>query len=337
VPDVTFYAWRFGESDQGLWRYARGTAVRLSPDSLTVTGSFAVAPDGRVAYVVDRPALLRADIVEQSADGRRLRTIVAGAMPAGGGTAPRQLAYSPDGSRLAWTWTKAEVESLYVADAGATDARGLAARVRVEYLDPSGSIVVAPMRWSPQGEVVFGPARTLAGVDPVTGAVRPIASGLGHIFDFDFAADGRLAVSSQPAGEFARRILVQQSVGAPLAELPGSTGRFSNAVRWAPDGRRIATIGPDTTWVETGPGTGFQNEEPVLRVLTLDGAGARQTAVRVASIHGWTPDGHVVLSGRPASGGSVYGVEVYVVDPHRGARNVSNTPLIDERLATMAR
>ena len=329
--DVTFYAIRFAESDLGLWRYEGGSASKVSPDSLDAllaTSSFAIAPDGRVAYVIDRPALLRVDIVEQAADGRRLRTIVAGPQPAGGGTRPRQLAYSADGSRLAWIWTRSDAESLYVADAGATVARSLAGRVR--------SIPAAPMRWSPQGDIVFGPPGTLAGVDPATGAVRPIATLAGLIHDYDLAADGRLVVSVRQTGEFVQRIFVQSSAGGPLTQIPGSAGKFSDEVRWAPDGRRIATIGPDTTFEDFGSAGMLPVEWPVLRVLSLDGAAVRQTGVQVASIHAWTSDGRVVLSGGPARL-PMFVVDVYVVDPRGGARNLSETPLIDERLTAVVR
>ena len=44
---------------------------------------------------LNRPALLRADIVEQSEDGRRLRTIAAGPLPAGGGTGARDPSNTP--------------------------------------------------------------------------------------------------------------------------------------------------------------------------------------------------------------------------------------------------
>ena len=192
APQVTFYAWPFADTDLGLWRYERGAATKLTRDSLTVAGGFAVAPDGRLAVTSREP------------------------------------------------------------------------------------------RVSP------------------------------------------------------RRILVQQSVGAALTELPGSVGRFSVEVQWAPDGRRIATVGPETTWVSTGTNQGFHDEQPRLRILSLDGTAVRQTAVRLVAILGWTPDGRVVVTGGPA-GAPVHYVEVYVVDPQGGVRNLSNTPGIDERLATLPR
>jgi dipeptidyl aminopeptidase/acylaminoacyl peptidase len=337
--NVGFHSLGLAASRLDVWRYAGRAGRRISPDSLPFVLDFAEAPGGRMAYVTFDPDVQRLTIAEYGSSGGSLRVVYVGPVNPPDGSSPRFIEYSPDGARLAWVTGPGAQDSLFVLDPGATTPRGLASRPRFaggSTLDP---VTAPPVRWSPRGDIVFGPPGALVGIDAVTGATRPIASDLGQVYDYDFASDGRLAVSSRQPGTNGWHLLAQRTAGAPLEEIAPGNGNAAMA-RWSRDGSRIATVAPDTVYDGTNGGTteGSILINPVLGIVRIDGGPAvTNGSVGVAGILGWSRDGRVLVRGLELDGSGNLPASGYadvLLVPARGAAiNLTQTANVDERVA----
>lgn len=318
---------RTANAQQTLWEYEGDRVRQVTHDSVRFIYDVARAPDGRIAYITTFPPTPPTPyrLVELSADGRVVRNVTlqsVGSLQ----SAPTELSYSPDGTRLAWrTSADAVTDSLWVLDAGATTARGLAARLARELGDPE-VILAPPVRWTPNGRIVFGRPRTLVALHASSGDPLPLADNLGHVADYDFTPDGRLAiVTRQPTAESAR-IVAQRVQGGTLVHVPNSPAAAPRAVRWTLDGQRLATTAVDSA-VMNGQWRFFA----VPQLMELDGSGTplRIQGVSVSALHGWTGDGRLVITGGAPGVFSDYR-DVFVGAFGGTATNVTGTPVADE-------
>lgn len=313
---------------QSVWQYAGESVQRVLPDSVRFVHALARAADGRIAYITWRfvPEPGRYVLVEVAANGRLLRSVDLQAMNEMSAGPPTELSYSPDGTRLAWRSSRdGGIDSLFVLDAGATTRRGLAARaVRVTVGEEQ--VTAAPLRWTPNGRLVFGAPGSLVGLHASSGDPLTLAENLGRVRDFDFTADGRLVVVTQQPTAATARIVAQRVQGGTLVHVPNSAPLDPRAVRWTLDGQRIATTAIDSVF---RGGLWRHYAEPIL--VEVDGSGTplRIEDVAVWALHGWTGDGRIVLTGDARDGAWLYR-DVYVAAFGGAVTNVTNTPTSDE-------
>ena len=324
---AAFHALLLDHTGERVWRFVGDDGSPISPDSLPGILDFAVARDGRMAYVTYDLKAERLTIAEFGPDGEALRNALTGPVRPTSNTGPRDLAYSPDGSRLAWAWVRGDVDSLFVLDPGSSNPRGVAAR---PFVGPSGEqgvlVEAARMRWSPRGDIVFGAPGALAGIDPISGSSRTLISGVGYVADFDFTTDGRLAFSTRTSFTDGAHLFAQRVPDGPFLDFLPDGSPFAHRVRWSPDGARLATIAADTTYFDSGT---FRLT-PVLTIVRLDGTGrVANSAIRVDDLVGWTRDGRVLISGGLTSG-TLGDRDVYVVPPRGAPINLTGTPNVDE-------
>ena len=322
---------RTANAQQSVWEYAGTNVQRVLPDSVRFVHALARAADGRVAYITWRfsPSPDRYRLVEVAANGRLLRTIdLQGATDMVAGP-PTELSYSPDGTRLAWRASRDGVaDSLFVLDAGTTTPRGLAVRAMRTTVGEE-EVLAAPVRWTPNGRVVFGPPGSLVALQASTGDPLPLAANLGRVRDYDFTPDGRLAVVTQQPTAATARILAQRVQGGTLVHVPNSSPLDPFAVRWTLDGQRIATTAIDSVF---RGGMWMRYGEPVL--IEIDGSGTpmRLEDVTVHKLHGWTGDGRIVFTG-DVRDGAWMNRDVFVGafgGTASGVTNVTNTAAADE-------
>jgi hypothetical protein len=329
------FAVRTQSATQSLWRYDGTQARRVTPDSVRFIIDLARAPDGRLAWISLRPAANNAmfTLVETAANGATLRRV--DLAPIGpGSTRPRDLAYSPDGTRLAWRHSRdAITDSLFVLDAGATTPRGRASR-RLLLGTTEAPLPASPLRWTPAGRLVFGEPGTLVALDPAAGEAQTLLGTTDWIQDYDFALDGRLAVVRRVPGGGTARILTQRAGGGALIQIPGSAESDPIAVRWHPDGRRVGTTGIDSLFAQ-----GLWRRIAIPQFRTNDGSApvVRVPGVWVAELHGFTPDGRLVVTGATPTAALIFQHDVYVASTAGTAVNLSNTPEADEGLVAIAR
>lgn len=324
---------------------AQPPAIDKLMDDLAAVRRFneaAVSPDGgRVAWVEslqeatgsDRPVtgIFVADLGSPVAPARRVT--------AGDGKKPtpaveQGLAWSPDGSRLAFLSDRADRErpgqlQLYVAP-----ARGGAAR---KLTSLSGA--VAEPQWSPDGATIA--LLVLAGSERAAGPLEPGAAGVGvieedvieqrivtvdvatgrtrtvspadlYVYEYDWSPDGKSFVATAAHGSGDNNWYL-----AELYTIAAATGEARSilkppfqigAPRWSPDGSSIAFLG------------GLMSDEPVLGgdVFTVPAAGGEPRNLTPdlkgsASWLAWLPSGQILFA-EYADGGS----GIARVDPASG-------------------
>lgn len=212
-------------------------------------------------------------------------------------TAPRALrdvAWSADGRRMAYVRSPSRDADpqVFVASADGSGERSLSRGLP--------GISTEPI-WSPDGRQVAFTAWGLQGVPqivvaPADGSSRRVLSLRlpGNPVQPAWAPNGRQLA-----------VIVTQTLAPPrdlyLAELDGSGGRFLAASAaeptWAPDGSRIAFLGPGGS----------------LSVVNVDGSGMRTVAVG-ASSPAWSPDGRLIAF--------VRNDDLHVVRPDGGGERV---------------
>ena len=315
---------------QSLWRYDGTDARRISPDSVRFVYGLTRARDGRLAWISMRttPSPVRYQLTEVAADGRVLRAVPLG-IASELHAPPTDLAYSPDGKRLAWRSTRDGFnDSLLVLDEDAAIPRGLASRrARIDVGDRV--IAAPPVRWTPAGRIVFGPPGGLVSYQASTGDTVWLAKDLGSVPDYDFTQDGRLAVVTRAPTAVTARVVTQRTSGGNLVYVPLSGPGDPFAVRWTLDGRRIATTMGDSAFVG---GQWVRIGVPVL--MEIDGSAEPIfiEGVAVAALHGWTTDGRLLFTGAdPAS--ALMLRDVFVGAFGGTLTNLTNTTSADETTA----
>lgn len=299
-----------------VWEFTGRAGRRVVIDSAGPIRDLAASPDGRLAVSTAVDAGYVNAIFETTRDGRWLRTLLRGRSESSTWDA-HGLAYSPDGQRLAWWVRYVRIDSLFVLDAGSATPRGIVARPA-----PSRQGVV---RGTPSGMIAFQAGGELVTVDPATGATTTAFTGPDSIFDFDFAADGRLVVTTRAPGPAFARMLAQRTVGGPTLPVGHPTDSYREEAQWSPDGQRILTTATERVLVG-----GVAEPRSVPDVIDLSGERSRVQigGARLSSFAGWTPDGRVVFLAYPPSRtlDPSWRLDVYVALPGGRATNLTDTP-----------
>ena len=230
----------------------RDTRPRISPDGRTVVYVHSDPADD------EAPAVLRAIAI----DGGRVRTFRSGAH---GGVG--EIAWSPDGSRLAYTAEVDPPRSLVgpVAKVGKTDRDSPRAR-RITRID---------WRWDEEGHLDRW--SHLWVVDVARGAVaRQVTSGDWGVGDIAWHPDGRTVVFTSDRGpqpDLAPRTTIWavdiDAAGAPAAEPREvlAPAGWANKPAVSPDGRWVAAIGVPVALP-------LDDVSPTILVGPADGSGA---------------------------------------------------------------
>ncbi|MEO8450329.1 MAG: S9 family peptidase [Gemmatimonadota bacterium] len=248
---------------------------------------------------------------------------------------PRDLAWSPDGSRLAYLSETMGRPALYILTRRTGSVRQ-AALLRGN---------VAALRWSPDGRTIAllntakpsrpsGPLapqardtgvigrqfdiQRIAVVDVATGAVRPVSPADLYVHEFEWSPDGtRLVAAAAPgqgdSGWYTDEIWILDLAGGTARSL-GRPGMQIASPRWSPDGGRIAYVG------------GLMSDEgiPGGDVYVIDAAGGTPrnlTPGLTVSPNwlAWTRDPNQIMFTAWADGGSATGT----VDPSTGGAKVT--------------
>jgi dipeptidyl aminopeptidase/acylaminoacyl peptidase len=238
----------------------------------------AVSPDGtRVAWV-ESLAISIADLGSPAAPPWRLTSGITKETSAGP-YVERDIAWSPDGSRLAFLSDreKAGQLQLYVVAAGGGAARKLT----------SLAGAVAQPRWSPDGTaiallVIDGSSRAagplepgaakigvieeqvleqrITRVDVASGGVQPLSPADLYVYEYDWSPDGKsfAATAAHGSGDnnwyVAELYTIAAASGEARSILKPSILKPSMQIaapRWSPDGKTIAFIG------------GLMSDEPI--------------------------------------------------------------------------
>jgi Tol biopolymer transport system component len=258
-------------------------------------GGFAWSPDGtRIAFTspvrTDRLGSSKSSslYVVDTSSGRL--TILTGENAIGGAIPP--IAWSPDGSRIAFARSKGSLRSstnsLVVMDADDTDEMLL---VQVELAD------LGPIAWSPDGSrLAFMRSGTMqrnedgAGglwvVNPDGTDLQPIATGLWAgptelrtVFDGPFAwsPDGRLIATLDGPGAGGGRIMLVATDGSEerfITEPGPGNEDWINHFAWSPDGSKLVFSGVGEAIAESPPTW----DPPSIYVVNADGTGMRWLA-----------------------------------------------------------
>jgi dipeptidyl aminopeptidase/acylaminoacyl peptidase len=321
-------------------RPAAKTSLDQLLDSLTAVRTFkevAISPDGqRIAWVEELPdkggapahhsAIYVADLNSPDAPPRRVT--------AGDGTTPHAehgLAWSPDGSRLAFLSDKEKKKQLqlYLAPAD----RGPIRKVT------SLSGHLAGPRWSPKGgEIALlfienatrtpGPVQAgsaevgvieekveeqrLTVVNLDAGRVRLVSPANLYVYEFDWSPDGKhvAAVAAHGSGDnnwYLARLYTLEIASGTLKQLLKPSMQIAGP-RWSPDGKRIAFLG------------GLMSDEGVIGgdiyTVPSDGGEPRHLTPDLkvsASSLAWLPSSHLLFTAH-ADGGSGFAT----LDPASG-------------------
>ena len=227
--------------------------------------------------------------------------------------AARDLAWSPDGSKLAFSNDDGTGNiDIYVVDVG-DQAQVLDAQPTRLTTDPA--IDEFPS-WTPDGAAIvydnmgaqgpddsgFSPTQEIWRVSADGGTpIRLTNNELGD-FQPDVAPDGTIAFSRGDGG-----ILTMELDGANQRQLESAPASFTP--RWSPDGSRLAILEYDgSERADMPPELGHGTDGPLLRVLVLDIATGTttNTGQRVVSDlnpAAWTSDGGTLLVNRYDDGG----------------------------------
>src|SRR6266571_2593847 len=240
--------------------------LRAAMNSLLALREFrevAISPDGRrLAWVEQYSEIYVSDLGAPESAPRRLNAARPGAPPAG-----HDIAWSPDGSRLAFLSFAAEAGQLelYITDLGG------GAPVELTHLKG----FLAEPKWSPDGKsiaVLFtenapraaGPLepmtpdegvvesqiyeQRLTLVDVATGQVRQLTHPDLYVYEYDWSPDGKqLVVTAAPGnGDDNWYVAELYTVSAETGEMkiiydPPLDSQVAGP-RWSPDGKYIAFI-----------------------------------------------------------------------------------------------
>jgi len=157
-----------------------------------------------------------------------------------GNTSAADMAFSPDGQRVAYV--SVPEYALWSSKTDGTD--------RTQLSDP-GVMQVALPRWSPDGSQIVFMARTLntdwrAYLAAANGrGLRELIPGTAAGFDPGWSPDGKsIVLSVSDLGATSNKISILDLATKKLSPVPGGENSFSP--RWSPDGRYIAAITTDS-------------------------------------------------------------------------------------------
>jgi TolB protein len=267
-----------------------------APTNLTYNGSVSYdekpiwSPDGsKVAFVSDFSDAGHAEknvfVMQAAGTGDAINLATQITKYTTGSKAIADLAWSPDGSRIAYTrGNNAGDDSVWVVNADGTttfplEIGGSGAKRHPTWSPDSSKIAYAVVKNAP--EQIF--------IAPSTGGIgQPLANGVGH--EPTWSPNGsKIAFDAYHSGGFGYvdlHVVSPDGSGTPLIVPPGSYTEWTfNA--WSPDGGRIA-------YRSTPTGSGAS----IYRVMNADGSGDHPLAspgegdARSAS---WSPDGSRIV------------------------------------------
>ena len=249
-----------------LWNPGSGRLVFMCGDTGGSAAAFTFSPDGsRIAAIVDSSRNHHEVPVYATSDGRHISTVTT---PIALSSHESQVAFSPDGGRLATTSHENELHLWNVAD-GASIARlqGHTAVITAVALSPDGEQIATGAAngnirlWN---QHTFEFERELIGHDV---DVRALA----------FCPDGKTLASGSQDGTVR---IWSRMIAEPLAVLPDLRGM--TAAAFSPHGRQLAVAPKGTGDVE------LWNPRTVERLRTLAGDG--DTVAQIV----YSPDGSLV-------------------------------------------
>lgn len=151
-------------------------------------------------------------------------------------------AWSPDGSRLAWTSYKRNNPDVYVKELGTGRTRVLSANPGINVgaaFSPDGSKVALSRSRNGDADIFVLDARTGK-------VLRQLTKGGGIDVGPTWSPDGsQIAFSSERSG--GSQIFVMPSTGGPARRI-SRQGNFNTDPVWSPDGSRIAFVGRDPSF-----------------------------------------------------------------------------------------
>jgi Tol biopolymer transport system component len=223
-------------------------------------------------------------------------------------------AWSPDGSRIAFSRRHGESQDIYIVDA---DGSNLVRRT-------NGNKNMSPS-WSPDGVwIAFTGCCTTGSADVYkmksdddgTSPIR-IVNRRGYDAEPTWSPDGsRVAfVSDWTAYDFTYDIYITDPAGSEPAQVTDGFGYNGSIIEyhhpaWSPDGQRFAVITCMQAFVTCGSGT--------ISVINADGSGLVPLAATIgASKLTWSPDGQYIAYGSSGSilwisaDGSSHGVIIH--------------------------
>jgi Tol biopolymer transport system component len=186
-------------------------------------------------------------------------------------------AWSPDGTRIAFSSWRDGTSHIYVMSADGSGTRRVTNGLQ-EDTHPS---------WSPDGRrIVFSREGAVFVVPANGGRAGRLGRGLGNAANPAWSPDGALiAYDYRRPGFSSRELYVMRSDGSGNRQVT-RLGRSSSLPAWSPDGTRIA----------------FQSnarlEHFEVYTIGVDGKGLRQVTLSVADViqPAWAPDGRVSFS-----------------------------------------
>ena len=319
----------------------RFTEVAVSPDGARVAWVEALQESTGAASPVSAISVL--DLGSPGAAARRITAggqkaagaqKTAGAQKEAGPFVEHDLAWSPDGSRLAFLsdQEKGGQLQLYVAAAGGGEVRKLTS------LDGA----VSEPRWSPDGTalallVVEGSARVAGPLEPgaaavgvieeqvlerriaivemASGRVRLVSPADLYVYEYDWSPDGKSFAATAAHGSGDNNWYIAQLYTMPAAagEAVAAKSIFKPPLqiaspRWSPDGKSIAFI------------AGLMSDEPIVGgdvfLVAATGGEPRNLTPELqgsANFLAWLPSGQILVT-EFADGGS----GIVRVDPASG-------------------
>ncbi len=283
-PPAPSRRYRVGVVLLALFVAGAGFALLVHAFQTTTVPGGSTKTNGPLTFVeTSRPGRGPWHIETMAASGGAVRDLT----PAGNNFA--DLAWSPDGTQIAFSEFHRAISTIHVMDANGSNQRQLVS------CEPPGCVSASSPTWSPDGSTIayvrapgsFGTATdAILTVDVRTGAIRFLAGlpRLNYAMDLAWSPDGRsIAFAASPQGPGkVFSIYVVGADGTGLHRLTGGDGSQNVDPRWSPDGSRIVFV-----------------RDPDLYVMSADGSGARQLlscrpACDSAYEPAWSPDGHLI-------------------------------------------